>query len=62
MWRPVGKGGAPHGSMVPHAGEPLNVAKNRNQPNGTMNERIWNIETDKVSVPSLNRNQVSRTR
>ena len=49
-------------AITPHAGEPLNVANIRNQPNGTINERICNNETDKVSVPSLNRCQVSRTR
>ena len=45
-----------------HAGEPLNVANNRNQVNGSINERIWIMKTDKVSVPSLNRCQVSPTR
>ena len=44
------------------AGEPPNDPTANNHDNGTMNERIWNIKTDKVSVPSLYRCQVSLTR
>jgi hypothetical protein len=38
--------------MTSQAGEPLNVANNRNQPNGTINERICNIETD-IIIPTV---------
>ena len=48
--------------MALHAGEPSNVASNSNQQNGTINDMMWNIETDKVRDPSLNRRQVRFTR
>ena len=44
------------------AGEPLNVANIRKYKSGIMKDRMWIIETNKVSVPFLYLCQVRKTR
>tara|TARA_B100001250_G_C19222383_1_gene538529 strand:- start:390 stop:542 length:153 start_codon:yes stop_codon:yes gene_type:complete len=44
------------------AGEPLNVANIRKYNSGIMKDRMWIIETNKVSVPFLYLCQVRKTR